>query len=501
MPSDRRGQSNVVGVVLLLGITILGTGVVVGLGAQAYEDTERTATVSQAEQSLTQFDSRAAVVALGESVSQRVDLGSTGGGEFVSERDSGWIRIVHSNATGSSENETIYNASLGSVSYRNGDVEVGYQGGGVWERRGNGSTMRSPPEFNYRGATLTLPVIRVTSDDQASGRVSAIVRQSSDSRRVYPNDSTDGGETWDDAGAPYGDGTTYANPITSGNVTVTVQSRFYEGWAEFFRTRTSGEVSVDHDRELANVKLVTTDTIGEFDLGEVIDDNELTARGQAPGHSLSRFNMTFVSGGGNDFNNHYAGFYTERGPHRFEYVVHVPQGNPSTLELRMFYRNTETGEQHEWVNDSMPIDSGPVRLVDTGGDTHLVVDLTAGSATNGLNLTYRDTTAGESYYDWSGSPDGTATFGHSGSDGEPITFGTAAGDRDEATTYLLARHYIALMGDEFPLNARSSTGGNGNGAQLDLDASRGTFDYESGAGGTYITYLHVTENGIEVELE
>ncbi|WP_189319145.1 archaellin/type IV pilin N-terminal domain-containing protein [Halolamina pelagica] len=60
-----RGLSSVVGVVLLLGITIIGTGVVVGLGSQAFADAERGATVSQAGHSLTQFDSKAAIVALG----------------------------------------------------------------------------------------------------------------------------------------------------------------------------------------------------------------------------------------------------------------------------------------------------------------------------------------------------------------------------------------------------------------------------------------------------
>lgn len=500
-PDSVRGQSSVVGVVLLLGITIIGTGAIVTLGAQAFADTERTATVSQAEHSLTQFDSKAAVVALGESHSQRVDLGSSGGGEFVSETDSGWMRVTHLNATGAGRNETIYNASLGSVSYRNDDVEVGYQGGGVWERRDNGSVMRSPPEFNYRGATLTLPVIRVTSDQQASGRTTAIVTQANESRRIFPNDTKDADENWTDQGAPYGDNTTYANPVTSGNVTVTVHSRFYQGWAEFFRTRTTGDVSVNHANDTATVELVTADTVGEFALADAMDENGVTARGQAPEHSLTDFNVTFVSDGGNDFNNHYTGFYAESGPHRFEYVVHVPQGNPDHLELRMFYRNTEENVQHEWKNTSIPIDSGPIRLEDRGGETHLIVNLTAGNATHGVNMTYTEVTdPGETYYDWSGSTAGNATFDHPDEDGERTTF-VLGGSPDETTTYHLSRHYIALMGDEFTINARSSTGGKGGGAQLDLDASRGNLDYESGIGDTYITYLHITENEVEVELE
>ncbi|MFW5937457.1 MAG: DUF7289 family protein [Halanaeroarchaeum sp.] len=495
-----RGQSSVVGVVLLLGITVIGTGAIVGIGAQAYADAERSATISQAEHSLTQFDSNAAVVALGESSSQRVDLGGSGDGEFEAERDSGWLRVVHHNATGSDRDETVYNASMGSVSYKQDDVEIGYQGGGVWERRGNGSVMRSPPEFNYRGATLTLPVIRVANDDQASGRTDAVVTQPDDSRRVFPNDSDDGDRDWDDEGAPYGDGSAYENPVTSGNVTVTVHSRFYDAWGEFFRTRTAGEVSVDHDRERATVELVTPDTVGDFDLGNAMDDDGITARGQDTGHSLTDWNVTFeTEGEGNDFNNWYGGFYAESGDHRFEYVIHVPSKNPSDLELRMFYRDTDTGEQHEWVNDSIPADRGPVRLKDGGGGepAKLIVDLTSGDATDGLNLTYEDTSPGESNYDWSGEPAENATFGHEGDDGENTTFETD----EEATTYHLSRHYVALLGDEFTLNAREgSTGGDGKGAHVDPDASGGTFEYESG-GGTYITYLHVTENGIEVELE
>lgn len=497
-----RGQSGVIGVVLLLAITILGTGVIVGLGTQAFADTERTATVLQAKHSLTQFDSKAAIVALGESPSQRVNLGGSGGGNFVVDNESGWIRVVHQNATGSNERETIYNESMGAVSYQTGDVEIAYQGGGVWERRGNNSVMRSPPEFNYRGATLTLPSIQVNSTDEASGQTTAIITRAKPSRQVFPNASAaDVDEAWGDEGAPYGDNTTYANPVTSGNVTVTVQSRFYQGWAEFFRTRTSGEVSVDHERNRVSVELITTGTVGAFSLGNALSDDGITARGQQAGHSLTEFNTTFVTEGtGNDFNNHYAGFYAESGGHRFEYVIHVPSGSPSTLELNLFYRNTNTGEQHEWSADNIPIDTGPIRLEDTGDEVKLIVNLTAGNETDGVNLIYGDADPTGTSYNWTGTPPEETTFSGHGDDGEPITFNSSTSD--EATTYLLTRHYFAFFGDEFTIYAKSGTGGpgRGGGAHVDPDASRGVLDYESGGGSTYITYLHVTENGINVEL-
>jgi len=459
-----RGVSSVVGVVLLLGITIIGTGAVVGIGSQAFADAERTATTSQAGHALTQFDSKAAIVALGESSSQRVDLGPSGDGEFVAENDSAWLRVVHHNATGAGSEEEIYNASLGSVSYRNGDTEIAYQGGGVWERRGNGSVMRSPPEFNYRRATLTLPAIRVTSEGKASGRTTAVVTQGEESRRVYPNSS-----------ASYDDGSAYDNPITAGNVTVTVQSRFYEGWADFFRTRTSGNVSVDHDNRRATVELVTPDKIGKFDMLEVLGEDGVTARGKASGHTLSSFNVTLeTEGKGNSFNNQEVDFTVESDSGTLTYTVATSKGckqGGGPLSVDVTYENSSV--THEWENTSVTGSSGPIRLDCDGDDGTLVLDFTSDQ-----RLTYQ------------GSEN--VTFGHDDAPDEPRTFESG----DSTDIEQLSNHYVALLGDEFTLNADLKS----SGSQLDKTASTGVFDYETD-GRKYIAYLHVTENEIEVELE
>ncbi|MFC6735062.1 DUF7289 family protein [Halolamina salina] len=459
-----RGVSSVVGVVLLLGITIIGTGAVVGIGSQAFADAERTATTSQAGHALTQFDSKAAIVALGESSSQRVDLGPSGDGEFVAENDSGWIRVVHHNATGSGNEEQIYNASLGSVSYRNGDTEIAYQGGGVWERRGNGSVMRSPPEFNYRRATLTLPAIRVTTEGQASGRTTGVVTQANDSRRVFPNSS-----------ASYPDGTAYDNPITAGNVTVTVQSRFYEGWAEFFRSRTSGEVTVDHDSQRATVELVTPDTIGKFEMLEVLGEDGVTARGKAPGHTLSDFNVTLeTEGNGNSFNNQEVDFTVTSGSKTLTYNIVTSKGckqGVGPLSVTVTYANSSASQ--EWKNSSVPGSSGPIRLDCNGDDGTLVLDFTSSQS-----------------LEYQGSQN--VTFGHDDAPNEPRTFETG----DSTTIDQLSNHYVALMGDDFTLSADLKS----SGSQLDKTASTGVIDYDTD-GRKYIAYLHVTENEIEVELE
>ena len=490
LQTDHRSQSTTIGIVLILGITLLGTGLVVGYGTQAIGDTERVTTLSKVEHSLTQFDSQAAIVALGESSVQRVDLGDARDGTFSADGDAGWMRVVHRNATGNGNDTELYNASMGTVRYRNGATSIAYQGGGVWRRTGNGSTMLSQPEFNYRGGTLTLPAIRIVNDASASGETTAFLRGGEDSSQVYPN-----------ASESYSDGRNYTNPVMKGSVAVTVKSQFYEGWADFFRGRTAGNVSVDHSARTATVELLTLDTVGEFVFADALESaGGLDARGQAAGHSLTDFSVEVENGGGNGngnaFNNHYLSFYSETDGHRFEYVVHTPSGckngvDGETLVVKAFYRNTNTGEQHEWSNSSVPADSGPIRLDCTDGAT-LVVDVTSSQP-----MTYGDTNSDGTNYDWSGSPTAEANFSHS-DDGEPLPFT----DGDQAASRLLARHYVALLGDDFTLNARSGTGknSNGKGAKIDYAASGGTFDYESD-GDSYITYLHISENNVTVEMQ
>jgi hypothetical protein len=158
----------------------------------------------------------------------------------------------------------------------------------------------------------------------------------------------------------------------------------------------------------------------------------------------------------------------------------------------VFYRNTATGDQHEWSNSTVPADSGPIRLHCNADGSTLSIDLTSD-----VPMTYGDTGGSGTYYDWSGSPVSTAEFNHT-DDGEPSTF--VAGDN--ATSRLLSRHYVALLGDDFSLNARSGTGGpgQGGGSQIDYGGSGGLLEYDTG-GDTYITYLHISENEIEVEME
>ena len=516
---DRAVSSNV-GLVLLLALTIVGAGVVVAIGGTAFDDVQHRTSVDRAEHAMTLLDARTAVVGLGEGSTQTVRLGRTTSGDYAAESDSGWLRITHTNYT-ADETETIYNASLGSVSYRTGGTTVAYQGGGVWRHQEGGTSMVSPPEFHYRGTTLTLPVLRVRSEDAAAGETTATIRRDGELARIYP---TEADTATDGTGAPYDVNTTddtirqYDNPVRNGTVSVTVHSEYYQGWAEYFRTRTTGNVSVDDANRTATVALETSGQPGAFQYPG--NDGSIPIRGIAEGHSVNDFQTSVRSGsggnpgggnpgGGNpggpdNFNKLYVSYYAEEGDRAYEAIVKVPAGiggsycknGRDDVDLRMdiYYHDESTAEGvHRWTNDEISSVSGPIQLACEGESPVLRMDFTSPNQ----NLTYGSSSVNEDTgVNWEARDDGSypdsITFAH---DGDEDDGGTTYDNDDEENLRILTRHYFAKFGSDFDLRAH-----NNRDQKVDAPNSGGILRYDTGGGGSYITYLHVTENNVTVEL-
>jgi len=224
MIGGTRAQSEVIGTVLLLGLTMAVVGSTVALGAVALTDSQQTADLQRAEGAMTQLDSKASLVAHGESPSQRLQLDLDRTADFRVDDEAGWMRIEVETDDGTT-NETV---PLGAVVYENGGDTVAYQGGGVWRSNGDGVRMVSPPEFHYRGSdgteTLTLPLVRI---EDSRGPLQDSVSLTDTGRppeRLFP--SANG-----------------SNPLLGGNVTVTVNSEYAEAWGRFFESRTSATVT------------------------------------------------------------------------------------------------------------------------------------------------------------------------------------------------------------------------------------------------------------------
>ncbi|UWG46973.1 putative pilin/flagellin [Halanaeroarchaeum sp. HSR-CO] len=475
-----RAQTETIGVVILIGVTVIASVALVAAGASVIDSTQRSAEDTYVERSLVQFDARADEVSLGESTMARSDFGDTKGFRVDVQENAGRMTIVHHDANGD-DDEVIYDETLGAVRLQRGETTLAYQGGGVWRSDGAGTVMVSKPAMNYRDQTLTFPVVRVQGSDSAMGAVRAVVRDG-DYRTVpvFPNET-----------ATYASGVPYQNTLRYGHVTVTVGGEYYDGWARYWREHTTGRVSVDHANRTADLDLYAYGTLGSFqmpDEGEAIE-----VRGYAGAETLGNFSVDLAPDDTDaaQFDNLQWSMYAEEGDQQFE--VHLRQGKRAhgegacktqTVDATVYYSETGGDTYEGWHAD----DAFTSECTDRDGDgvadeTRLVANLTGETRLEQTELSSSHLT----HF----SPSGGTEIS-----GDPGTFAATCDDPDcdeSAPVGDLTGYYLAQLGMDFDIvvDDKSSDTVNEN-------ASSGYIEYP---GEGRITYLHVTENTIDVELE
>ncbi|PSP81691.1 hypothetical protein BRC88_02005 [Halobacteriales archaeon QS_4_69_225] len=243
----RRGQSSPLAVVLLIGIVLTGATTVAVLGGGSIDDVSSSAESERASQEMTQVASEAAAVALGGSQQRGMTVDASQG-RLTVEENASWICVENGTTTnrsfilpeGADDDESCGGArkNMGTVQYDTGDTTVAYEGGGVWRRGDDGrARMVSPPEFHYRGDTLTLPVVVVSGDVGSGGSTVDLTATAGPTDRV--------------------DSLTNPLPDSSGSVYVTIHSEYYQAWGEFIAGRTAGRVvELDDDAKTVTVELV-----------------------------------------------------------------------------------------------------------------------------------------------------------------------------------------------------------------------------------------------------
>jgi flagellin-like protein len=436
---DARGQSEVVGVVLLIGITVIGVAVVVAVAGGALESAQGESADQRAEQSMSLFDARSALVALGRSGGQSVSMARSEGGTYEVRPDTG--RMIVAKATNNSTTEYV-NTTLGSVVYERGDTEVAYQGGGVWRSTGAGAEMVSPPEFNYQDATLTLPVVVVAGGaDSAVGGPSARVQPDSIGDPIFPD-------------------ATRTNPLEDGNVTVTVESEYFRGWASFFRQRTTGDVTVDSANQSVELDLIARGTGGGFTL----EETPLELRGLASDDPIDDLTFNLEPSKSSDFSDLDWSLVADNGgSERFELNL---QGanvcNDKQPEVTLEY--TDDGTTHTWENNSAFSENGSTYSYSCDADDDPTIHL---DLTGPTNLTYQGASA-------------------------PVS---------NNSTGPLVDHILSEMGPNVDLKilSKGKTVAPGNSGSTDLAASTGSIEYSS-SGSRVVTFLHVTKNTVNVTL-
>lgn len=477
-----RAQASTVGVALVIGMTLLGATTVVALGSVAYDDGQRQSEVERAEQSMAQFDSRTAQVALGEDAAQRLTFGRSEG-TYTVDPDAGRIEIEHVEYDGSN-NETIYNESLGSVDYRSGDEKIAYQGGGVWRKTGDGrARMVSPPEFHYRAATLTLPIVLVRGTASAGGAPTAVIEQRQATVAKYPN-----------ASATYeGSDREYRNPAEGGSIRVTVTGEYYRGWANYFDERTDGTVvTINDSAQRVTAKLITLGNQGEFDIPTDDGTGEVKIRGLQDG-GLNELNFTLRPDNpdADKFSSIDWSLYVEEGDRRLEMNIGGASNGEcgDTVDLTVYYTDNGGDTYHGWVAE----DAYAVTCKDYDGD---------GDDEAGIEVSLTDSSISADYSSLSGKLAQYNPGSGGGSLAEPIAFDEFDSDPNETYTEgdnetidVITNHYFSRLGPRFNLLAADGNRGN------TVSESDSTGDDIQYTGNDVITYLHVSENEIEVSFE
>lgn len=224
-----RAASEVISVVLIVGIVMLAVSAVLVIGMPAVDNSQTHVEVGQAERSMVQFSSEASRVTSGSTSTSDVDLGLRNNrGTLDVDSVEGTITIEYSEGL-TGRDYIVKNQSMGTMTYEHGDTTIAYQGGGVWRSDGDGSMMVSPPDMEFREDTLKIPIVVIENEETVHTDVRVTSGQV---EQHFPNESRE----------------LYSNRASTGTIFITIESEYYKAWARYFDEQ-SDEVFVDTSEE------------------------------------------------------------------------------------------------------------------------------------------------------------------------------------------------------------------------------------------------------------
>lgn len=237
--TDDDAISEMFGYVLLIGIVISGLSVIVLLSMPTISSSQDTAQFNHIEQAFTTADSRISKARFSTSINQEtlfqlndgtisVDEGDTNSYIEIYKRDPG----INPPATYTYE-QIGTRIPLGTIRCELDSGEVAYQAGGVWEKYKSGTTiMVSPPDFDYNGETLTLPIMSIVGNDKVSASGGSKIQINVKSNPIgYTSIHPGGG---------------FTNPVEQGkDIIVIIKSDYAHAWKDFVNERTMATAEID----------------------------------------------------------------------------------------------------------------------------------------------------------------------------------------------------------------------------------------------------------------
>jgi len=234
-----RGQSEVLGFVLLVGITVAAIAGILLIGSPMLDAVQGEIGTEKATHVAGQFHRSASLVADGGAEARRLDSAGT---PVSVDSHRGWLRVRAGDST-------LVNETLGTVRFTHGSPAVVYQGGAVIYADDGQAVLREGPRIDYRAGTLDLTLVGVRGTTSSAR---AVRLTNGPSAQVYPDPA---------AGL--------TNPVDSGAFTVTVQSEYYRVWGAFLAEQTGATPTYNDANRTTSVTLVPEYATGPVDTGVV----------------------------------------------------------------------------------------------------------------------------------------------------------------------------------------------------------------------------------------
>jgi Mg-chelatase subunit ChlD len=236
---DDRGISELIGTALLIGLVFAGALVTLAVGTQAVDQVTSQQQSAAATEVIEEVDAALTSVAA-TSGANRTTLDFSG----ENARNIRVVRRGAVNFTVNSNPSCTAEVPLSSIRFEQSGNTLAFEAGGLWRAaRSNGSSLVSKPNFAYRNGTLSANLFNVTGTVDRDVNV-ANYRRAESLRRTNE-------VAVELLSAPC---------QTPNNITVDVQSDFYQAWADYFEADFAvGSVSTFHGNDTARLFVPDSD--------------------------------------------------------------------------------------------------------------------------------------------------------------------------------------------------------------------------------------------------
>ncbi|MCD4842663.1 MAG: hypothetical protein K8R08_11810 [Methanosarcinales archaeon] len=436
--------SEVVGYTLLLGIIVVAIGIISMTALPVIQDAKEKAYLKNMEQGFTVLDSKASLVSIGKQPTQIVQMYTQAGGITVNDSSLSRIKVSFTNGT---TTYVVYDESMGTIQYQLGDNKIAYEGGGVFRKYpGEGDpVIITPPEFHYNGETLTLPIIRINSNQSVGGTGVVTLRLVSEQTPnvLFPNPD---------------DNPEYTNPLLLGKqINVVIKSDYYKAWAKYIEERTEAAVTTNDATKETTVSLNAKPNDQTIDLSPPIDVYGFNVDNES---ALHNFNFTLPDGTSNlDMRMMTSPTKTE--PY-FSFDL-KKSGGLATGGVTITLEYHASGKKEEWLYDVQPLKDD---------DSNFNVNLLNDSGT-----IYKSADSSWTWENETSPWNKTFSINDAGPNGNK-----------------LMQHYLSLVGPTFSFYPDSSPHWNG------FNESETTYVLHYEVMPPRITYLHIVEHKMQVNV-